>query len=438
MTSDECSSPPSQHYAEPVRVLFLAWGFSIHAQRRIQIFVDDPHFDVTVVSTHAYDFPGARTVRLTKAYEMPERNSWERLKFCYRNRIATSAKKPPVFSHALETLQLPGKFLIELHHLFLDRSILKSTIDDFKPDVIFLQTLLYPNYLAYLCPPSIPILVTFWNGDVLWWAKLTGLERLFKKQIVKYGVHRAIAVTVNSTLALEACINYGKDRKDIHVIRYPGIDREQFQPLRKDMSRKKLGIAAEKVVLWPRGSGSYLNLDILIEAAPRVLERYPEATFLLLFSTTVVDPVVQQQIGKLGMEESFILKARVDFSEMPLYYSSADVTISISSNDSLPNTMLEAMACGSPVIMGDIPQITEWVRDGENGYVVPVRDSAALADRIIRIFDKKNRALIQSFIRKNATLIEQEVDSKKMSRQIKNLVLSIATRSQQRSNGEDV
>ena len=61
----------------------------------------------------------------------------------------------------------------------------------------------------------------------------------------------------------------------------------------------------------------YLNLDILIEAAPRVLERYPEATFLLLFSTAAVDPVVQQQIGKLGMEESFILKARVDFSEMP-------------------------------------------------------------------------------------------------------------------------
>lgn len=42
---------------------------------------------------------------------------------------------------------------------------------------------------------------------------------------------------------------------------------------------------------------------------------------------------------------------------MPDYYACADVMVSISSHDSLPNCMLEAMACGIPVVMGDIPQI---------------------------------------------------------------------------------
>src|SRR4030042_4298500 len=49
------------------KVLFLAWGFSIHAYRRIQLFVDDPEFEVAVVSTHDYNFTNARNILLTDA-----------------------------------------------------------------------------------------------------------------------------------------------------------------------------------------------------------------------------------------------------------------------------------------------------------------------------------------------------------------------------------
>ncbi len=59
----------------PIRILFLAWGFSIHAKRRIQIFIDDPSFEVAVVSTHNYNFKNAKNILLTghnKENESPE------------------------------------------------------------------------------------------------------------------------------------------------------------------------------------------------------------------------------------------------------------------------------------------------------------------------------------------------------------------------------
>ena len=59
------SEHESYQSIKKTKILFLAWGYSIHAQRRIQIFVDDPLFDVTVVSTYNYRFSGATTIPLS-------------------------------------------------------------------------------------------------------------------------------------------------------------------------------------------------------------------------------------------------------------------------------------------------------------------------------------------------------------------------------------
>ena len=112
---------------------------------------------------------------------------------------------------------------------------------------------------------------------------------------------------------------------------------------------------------------------------------------------------------------------------MPYYYSAADVMISLSSNDSLPNTMLEAMACGCPVIMGDIPQIREWITDGQNGYLCPVKDADKLAECIIKVIEDPQR-MNEKFIKENLIFIKQNVDSSKMSSEIKQLVVNISSK----------
>ena len=58
-----------------------------------------------------------------------------------------------------------------------------------------------------------------------------------------------------------------------------------------------------------------------------------------------------------------------------------------SHREGLPNVVLEAMAMGRPVITTDAPGCRETVRHGENGFLVPVRDTAALADAMLRFLD---------------------------------------------------
>lgn len=408
---------------QKTRVLFFAWGDSIHARRRIGIFCEDSSFEVGVVSTFRYDFKNAQIFYLSDEHKVNEKQN-RATRFLIRKCHAATAK----------TLHFALRFfgsvsLDECSNLVRDLFLVRRYVRDFKPDVIFLQTLMYPCYLSYLCLGRIPMMVTFWNGDVTWWAKWMGIERAFKKQIVRHGAQRANAITVNSGAALQACLGYGVAEDKVNLIRYPGVDLQMFSPPSdKTQVRKQLGLQGEgRIVFCPRGIGGYLNSDIIIEAAAIVIGHHPDTRFLFLVAEGSRGEWQShlQRAEELGITANVITVGKIPWESMPAYYQAADAMISISSNDSLPNCMLEAMACGTPVIMGDIPQIGEWVRDGENGYSVPPRDPAALADRIERIFTDRD-GVAEGFIRDNIALVQREVDSRIVADSIKRLVREIA------------
>lgn len=416
------------------RVMFMAWGYSIHAKRRIQLFVDDPDFEVAVVSTHNYNFDNAVNYLLANAVEskntekiVAEKEKTSSVLKQSRSRKSLLRKIiSQIASFPLSGLLL--SLLWECRTAQKDYKILKSAVKEFKPDVVFLQTLLYPCYLSYFLPRSIPIMITFWNGDVTWWAKWNGIDRLLKKQIVTYGARRAAAVTVNTQMAFNTCIGYGTRAENIHLVRYPGVNMERFKPTAKEDARKKIGITAEKVVLCPRGIGGYLNSDIIIESAALVVKKYPETLFVFVSGVGGEAEWKRhlQRARELGIEGNIRREGQVPWDEMPWYYNSVDVMVSILSNDSLPNCMLESMACGVPVIMGDIPQIREWVVDGVNGFLVEPRDFSALSDRIIKSFDNRDQ-IIDSFIKNNLEIIKNKADSNKNIIEIKEVVRRVAS-----------
>jgi len=408
---------------QKTRVLFFAWGDSIHARRRIGIFCEDSSFEVGVVSTFRYDFKNAENFYLSDSHKMNEKQS-RSSRFLIRKFHAATAK----------TLHFALRFfgsvsLDECSNFVRDFFLSRYYIKAFKPDVIFLQTLMHPSYLSYFWLNKIPMAVTFWNGDVTWWAKWTGIERAFKKQIVRYGAQRANAITINSHSALQACLGYGVTEEKVNLIRYPGVDLQMFSPP-SDKAKvcEQLGLQGDgRIVFCPRGIGGYLNSDIIIEAAAIVIKHHPDTRFLFLVPESSRGEWQShlQRVEELGIAANVMAVGKIPWESMPAYYQVADAMVSISSNDSLPNCMLEAMACGTPVIMGDIPQIGEWIRDGENGYSVPPRDPAALANRIERIFTGRD-GVVEGFIRNNIALVQREVDSRIVAESIKRLVHEIA------------
>jgi glycosyltransferase involved in cell wall biosynthesis len=72
---------------------------------------------------------------------------------------------------------------------------------------------------------------------------------------------------------------------------------------------------------------------------------------------------------------------------MAAIYSTAHVVCLPSYREGLPKVLIEAAACGKPIVTTDVPGCREVVRDGDNGLLVPVRDSKSLADAILRLIE---------------------------------------------------
>lgn len=404
------------------RLMILCWGYSIHARRRVQLFIDDPRFEVAVVSTYDYGFNGARFFPLSQAIgastvEAERQASGRSL----RDLV------PPGVVEVLRKCYRVAGLPVELWRAYRDYRILRRAVIEFKPDLVFLQTLMYPCYLSYLLPRKIPFIVTFWNGDVTHFAKWTGLEMIAKRWLVKYGIKRANQITCNSRTAYDACLALGAREERLALIRYPAADVLRFARRNSENAKRNLGIGGMRVVLCPRGLGAFFNSEVIIDAIPKVAAVVPNVLFLFISG---VGGLQQWQIHsaraeRLGVAHCIRWDGQVPWEEMPDYYSAADVMVSIMTADSCPNCMLEAMASEVPVVMSDTRQNREWIADGENGYLIEPSDHDMLASRIVNLLaNVENRAGV--FSSRSLELVTQNGNAAVNVPRIKQLVLGIA------------
>lgn len=163
---------------------------------------------------------------------------------------------------------------------------------------------------------------------------------------------------------------------------YSGIDIERFAtaPPAGDLSSDRLRITMVSRLV--DGKGLWVLLDAI------------ESLDDFVFSVTIVGD------GPLRTEFVSAVKNRglADVVEVLGYrhdvegvLSASDVFVLPSFREGTPRVITEAMASGLPVVATDIAGIPEQVQDGENGYLVPAGDSAALADRLKQLLNSANR-----------------------------------------------
>lgn len=396
------------------KIMFLCFG-SIHAERKIKIFLDDPRFEVTVVSNHDYNFPNATNIRLSKKLLQMSSDS-----FVIKKDLLYPVRLCFLF------LQIITALIQEAIITICDAYTIKKAIRKYRPDLLYFQTLLYPSFLALFLNIDIPFIVTFLNGDLTWFSKNTGIERLLKKYIIKMGVHKAGLITVNGFAAQMECQKYTINPEKIKIVFDSGIDLDLFKPIDKKIAKDKIGIKNSHIILCPRGIGRFYNSFSIIKAAQTILNDLPDTIFIIFMDSS--SKYVWKEHQKLMTEltlplDHFIaLDKSIASSEMPYYYNASDIMISLSSNDSKPNTMLEAFACGIPLIMGDLPQIRETITNGLNGFLVDPANISELAEKIRILL--LNSDIRKRFIEFNLALVKEEFDAKKVSDKMKNLILS--------------
>jgi glycosyltransferase involved in cell wall biosynthesis len=132
------------------------------------------------------------------------------------------------------------------------------------------------------------------------------------------------------------------------------------------------------VVLSLRTHDTIYRTSDVIEAFARAALADP-ALMLVLGGDGPLTPAHRARVDELGLAPRVRFIGRVDESELPALLRGADLYVTASETDGTSVTLLQAMACGVPVIASRNPGNATWVREGETGQLFDVGDVKELA-----------------------------------------------------------
>jgi glycosyltransferase involved in cell wall biosynthesis len=129
-------------------------------------------------------------------------------------------------------------------------------------------------------------------------------------------------------------------------------------------------------------------VDILAHAFVR-LARERKDIRLLLIGTGSQAETIRKILESGGVTEQVKFTGQVPQVELPDFYQMADLYISPSHVDGSSVSLMEALSCGLPCLVSDIPANREWISEGVNGWLFPDGDAEALAAKIGAVLDNR-------------------------------------------------
>ena len=117
---------------------------------------------------------------------------------------------------------------------------------------------------------------------------------------------------------------------------------------------------------------------------------------------------------------------KIPHEELPAYLVTSDAFLSVPSVDATAVSLLEAMACGTPVVVSSLDSALEWVTDGENGFVVGPRDQDALEAAVLQLLDSPERR--QTFGTISAGIVRERADHEAHMTKMEELCVELVER----------
>lgn len=203
--------------------------------------------------------------------------------------------------------------------------------------------------------------------------------RLRRPQIASALRGARAVIAVSDALAGKAR-ELGVDERRIHLL-YNGVDGERFRPGDRATARQALGLPLDApLVLYVGNLKESKGCLDLLEAFPAVLARHPRARLAFVGSGAAAT-ALSRRAQQLGIADNVDLAGAHPHEQLPTWMQAADLLSLPSHNEGVPNVVLEAMACGLPVVatrVGGIPEVLP----GHAGVLVAAHDRAALGQAL--------------------------------------------------------
>lgn len=217
---------------------------------------------------------------------------------------------------------------------------------------------------------------------------------LKKRQLIAYRLTRSCMDLIIANSRAGAEFNrrlLGQDAARYRVV-HNGVDVERFRPRDPRQARIDAGLPLDAPLAGMFASfKAQKNHPLAFEAARLVLDRLPSARFLFvgdmlyagMHGSDQYKADMERRVDALRLRDACIFLGNRD--DVAALYGACDLTLLPSHFEGTPNVVLESLACGVPVVATHVSDNAYIVPDGRVGFVVPLGDAAALAQRIVEI-----------------------------------------------------
>ena len=217
-----------------------------------------------------------------------------------------------------------------------------------------------------------------------------------REQSVRYEIERRTMAGSDRIVALTAVDRQQMVRHYGALARMAvipgGVDLARFRPIERAEARRALGLdGSSKMLLFVGRIQRLKGLEVLLRAFARMSD--PDTRLVVVGGQRGTGQEsreisrLQHLAAKLNVADRTSFVGAVSHEQLPLYYSSADITVMPSSYESFGLVAVESLACGTPVVATRVGGLTSIVRDGETGLLVPWRDADLFASTLRRVLE---------------------------------------------------
>jgi glycosyltransferase involved in cell wall biosynthesis len=294
-------------------------------------------------------------------------------------------------SHDGEVYESDSEYIFKLHRIrypkirliwdvIFSLKVLKLAFD-LKPDIVHAQGI-GMGFTALVIKKLLNIKYVLWGrGSDVYGDKS-------KTMVSKAPLINACAV-ISLTRRMEKKLLEIHPIENSHVLPN-GIDLNKLETSNNNkVSRQQMNIPENVPLITFVGNlRPVKGVKYLIEALGMVLKKNDAR--LLIIGDGPEREHLQSQTDQLGIREKVTFQGKISKEEIMSYLKISDLFVLPSISEGFPNVILEAMAAGLPIVSTNFEGASEIIRDGENGFMVPVKNPTAMANVISKILDNQD------------------------------------------------
>lgn len=259
---------------------------------------------------------------------------------------------------------------------------LRRVFGEIKPDLVHAGPIPQTAFLAAKAGFN-PLVSMSWGSDLL----LESKQIKAVESRCRYTLTRTQVLLGDCAAVRERAGELGFPVE--RTVLFPwGINLEHFVPGRNSILRSKLGWQENFVLLSLRAWEPIYGVDLILSAFTAAVQQVPELRLILLGNGSRAEQL-KSIIHQHHLQDKIYLGGTVANEDLPEIYQAADLYLSASYSDGSSVSLMEALACGLPALVSDIPGNREWVQHGKHGWLFSTGESNSLARGILHAHQSK-------------------------------------------------